>query len=141
VLFFSTSIVLSDDGNPEAINVIIVLSLVCLGFSGIIRFIFYRIRKNHCFDKNLGVYYGGKVFDVKSAIKLSEIKILHLISKDIYSSGKSYTSFELSFCTFDNRRVIIMNHGDYYAIKLDSEILSKFLGVPYESLRNGNIYE
>jgi hypothetical protein len=139
-LFFITSIVLSEESS-DATNVIITLSIICVSFSGIVRFIFYRIRKTHHFDKKLGVYYAGKVLNTKLAIKLSEIAILHLISKEIYSSGKSYTSFELSFCTFDNQRVIIMNHGDRYEIKSDADILSKFLGVPCEDLRKGAIYE
>ncbi|MDB2705439.1 hypothetical protein N9Y67_02735 [Pseudomonadota bacterium] len=139
-LFFITSIILSEESS-DATNVIITLSIICIGFSGIVRFIFYRIRKTHHFDKNLGVYYPGKVVNNNMAIKLSEIAILHLISKSIYSSGKSYTSFELSFCTFDNQRVIIMNHSDRFEIKSDSDSLSKFLGVPCESLRNGAIYK
>jgi hypothetical protein len=139
-LFFMVSGI-SYDKSPDASTFIIFVTIFCISFSAIVRFIFYRIRKTHCFDKNLGSYYAGKVFDAKSAIKLSRIKVLHLISKEIYSSGKSYTSFELSFCTSDNRRVMIMNHGDRSVIKSDSEILSKFLNVPCEFLRKGEIHE
>jgi hypothetical protein len=138
-LFFITSIVLNDKSG-DAVNVIITLSIVCLTFSAIVRFIFYRIRKIHNFDKDLGFYYSGKKLDTNSGVKLSEIELLHLISKDIYSSGKSYTSFELSFCTLDGLRVMVMNHGDRHKIKMDAEILSNFLDVPCEYLRKGAIY-
>jgi hemolysin activation/secretion protein len=90
-LFFITRIVLNDKSG-DAVNVIITLSIVCLTFSALVHFIFYRIRKNHHFDKDLGPYY--------PAIKLSEIQVLHLISKEIYSLAKSYTNFKLCFCNY-----------------------------------------
>lgn len=139
-LFFMINDLSYKESSDEA-SFIIFVTVFCFIFSGIVRFIFYRIRKNHHFDKNVDTYYVGKVLDTESVIKLSEIQILHLISKEIYSSGKSYTSFELSFCTFCGQRVVVMNHSDYYSIKLDMERLSKFLKVPVESLRNGAIYQ
>jgi len=137
---FMISIALNDE-NPESKNFITFVTIFCLSFSAIVRYIFYRIRKIHKFDKNLGVYYPGRRLDNKLAINISEIEKLYLISKEIYSSEKSYTSFELSFCTFDRRRVIIMNHSERYEIQLDANSLSKFLGVSCESLRSGDSYE
>lgn len=139
VFIFMISIVWGDESS-DASTFIKIATILCLSFSAIVRLIFSRIRKRHNFDKNLNSYFLGKTLNPKSAIKLSKIEKLYLISKEIYSSGKSYTSFELSFCTADGCRFLVMNHGDRFEIKGDAELLSKFLGVPCEDLRNGAIY-
>jgi|GEM_PF-5858767 len=137
---FMASIALNDD-SAEVSNFMLIISVFSFGFSGIVRFIFYRIRHIRCFDKKLGIYYTGKNIEESSTIKLSEIVSFYLISKEIYSSGKSYTTHELSFCTLGGKRIMIMNYADRYAIKLDAERLSTFLGVPCEYLKSGDTYE
>ena len=139
-LFFMISVAWGDD-SADANTFILIASIFCLSFSGIVRLIFFKIRKKHHFDKSLDIYYSRKRIGNKSAIRLSEIEKLYLISKEIYSSNKSYTSFELSISTFDGCRVLIMNHGDWHEIKHDAELLSNYLSVPYENLKNGSIYE
>ena len=129
------------DDSSDAKTFILVVTIMCLSFSGIVRLIFFKIRKKHNFDKSSDVYYPGKRIRTKSVIKLSEIEKLYLISKEIYSSNKSYTSFELSISTFDGCRVLIMNHGDWHKINRDAELLSIYLNVPCENLKNGSIYE
>jgi len=137
---FMVSIVWGDK-STDAETFIKGVSIFCISFSAIVRFIFSKIRKKHNFDKQLGVYYSGKTPNPKLETKLSEIKKLYLISKEIYSSNKSYTCFELSFYTEKGNRVMIMNHGDRYEIFKDAEILSEFLGVRCEKLRKGEVYE
>ncbi len=127
--------------NEDPIQFIVFISIFSLSFSLIIRFIFSHIRKFHFFDKKSGVYYLGKVRRDASSIDLSDIKVLYLISKRVYTTNRSYKSFELSFCTSNEERVVIMNHGDRDWIKTDADKLSNFLGVPCETLKNGSIYE
>jgi len=138
--FFMISIVWGDQSSG-ANTFIKVVTIFCIAFSLIVRFIFSRIRKSHNFDKKLNAYYPRTSPNSKTAIKLSEIKKLHLISKEIYSSNKSYTCFELSFCTLDGLRVLIMNHGDRYEITKAAQVLSDFLGVRCEELKKGQIYQ
>ncbi len=139
-LVFMISVAWGDDSS-DANTFILIATIFCLSFSGIVRLIFFKIRKKHNFDKSSDAYYPGKRICTKSVIKLSEIEKLYLISKEIYSSNKSYTSFELSISTFDGCRVLIMNHGDWHEIKRDAELLSNYLSVPCENLKNGSIYE
>ncbi len=44
------------------------------------------------------------------------------------------TCFELSVLTNDQKRIVLMYHADYYAIKDDSEVLAEILGLEVESL-------
>ena len=140
-LFFA-SIVLNEK-STEPSEFILFVTIFCVSFSAIVRLIFYRIRKVHLFDKDSGQYFEGKKINAsssKSTIKLEKIQKLHLISKQIYSSGNSYTCFELSFCTADKQRKVLMNHSEYYEIKIYAEKLAEFLCVPLENLRKGDIY-
>lgn len=137
--FFMTSIASSDNSN-DATKFITIVSISCFSFSAIIRFIFYKIRKPKYFDKNTGHFYAGRKFDKSKVIALSDITTLYLISKEIYSSGKTYTTHELSLCTNNGRRETIINHSERYIIELETVALAKFLGLNYESLRNGHKY-
>lgn len=44
------------------------------------------------------------------------------------------TCFELSVLTNDQKRIVLMYHGDYYAIQDDSEVLAEILGLEVENL-------
>lgn len=140
--FFISKIILSDSA-IDPVKVITIFFIVCFTFSAIIRFIFFKIRHHKFFNKNLDIYYKNrnKKSEEHQSIKLSDIQTLYLISKDVYSSDKSYTSHELSFTTINGERESIIDHKDRFFIELEAKNLSKFLNVELEYLRNGHLYE
>lgn len=59
---------------------------------------------------------------------------LLLVTTQIYTSESSLACHKLSTLTTNQTRIVLMFHGDYYAIQDDSDILAKILGLEVDSL-------
>ena len=71
---------------------------------------------------------------------MSEIEILQLISKTIYASDKTYTSYEMSFFTLNGEQILIMNHSERDSLIIEIRALAKYLNKPWQELEWGHIY-
>ena len=60
--------------------------------------------------------------------------LFSLVTTQIYTSERSLTCHELSILTTNQTRIVLMFHGDYYAIQGYSDILAKILGSEMDSL-------
>ena len=89
------------------------------------------------FSSTAGVFYTG----IKNEkYRLSEIEILQLISKTIYASDKTYTSYEMSFFTLNGEQILIMNHSERDSLIIEIRALAKYLNKPWQELEWGHIY-
>jgi len=52
------------------------------------------------------------------------------VREHLSSKNGSYWSFELNLVLRDGRRLNVMDHGDYDALRRDADTLAEFLGRP-----------
>ena len=78
--------------------------------------------------------YVGSSNNPKTKVAFDSFEKLMFVTKRIYSTESSMTCFELSVLTNDQKRIVLMYHGDYYAIQDDSDVLAEILGLEVESL-------
>ena len=113
--------------------VIVVLTLGGV-FSLGAAFICRRSRRKFYFDLNERVLYIGSSNNPKTKVAFDSFEKLMFVTTRIYSTESSMTCFELSVLTNDQKRIVLMYHGDYNAIQDDSDVLAEILGLEVESL-------
>jgi len=97
-------------------------------------FICRRSRRKFYFDLSERVLNVGSLNNPKTKVAFDSFEKLLFVTTRIYSTESSMTCFELSVLTNDQKRIVLMYHADYYAIKDDSEVLAEILGLEVESL-------
>lgn len=97
-------------------------------------FICRRSRRKFYFDLSERVLNVGSLNSPKTKVAFDSFEKLLFVTTRIYSTESSMTCFELSVLTNDQKRIVLMYHADYYAIKDDSEVLAEILGLEVESL-------
>ena len=76
----------------------------------------------------------GSFNNPKTKVAFDSFEKLLLVTTQIYTSERSLTCHVLSILTTNQTRIVLMFHGDYYAIQDDSDILAKILGLEVDSL-------
>lgn len=97
-------------------------------------FICRRSRRTFYFDQKEKVLYIGSLNNPKVTVAFDSFEKLLLVTTQIYTSESSLTCHELSILTTNQTKIVLMFHGDYYAILDDSDILAKTLGLEVDSL-------
>lgn len=97
-------------------------------------FILRRSRRTFYFDLKEKVLNIGSFNNPKTNVAFDSFEKLLLVTTQIYTSERSLACHELSILTTNQKRIVLMFHGDYYAIQDDSDILAKILGLEVDSL-------
>lgn len=119
-----------DSKTKFVIGVFTLAGLFSLGAAFICR----RSRRKFYFDLNERVLYVGSSNNPKTKVAFDSFEKLMFVTTRIYSTESSMTCFELSVLTNDQKRIVLMYHGDYNAIQDDSDVLAEILGLEVESL-------
>jgi hypothetical protein len=90
------------------------------------------------FDRRQDAFWRGRTApnevrnraELKHYAPLDEIHALQIVREHISSKDGSYWSFELNLVLRDGRRLNVMDHGDYDALRHDADTLAEFLGRP-----------
>ncbi len=121
--------------------VIVVISgiVVLLGLITLIeKFVVHRV-----FDLRRGYYWKGgknptdeKIQKLKVHCKIEDIHAIQIIMERIQEQGTSastsrnYNSFEINLVLKDASRLNVTDHGNFFTIRRDAELISGFLKVP-----------
>ncbi|MCM2679174.1 hypothetical protein [Echinimonas agarilytica] len=136
-LLFIGSILL-EANTDDSMQGLTYLIAFCLGFSALVRIICFFVRKSQYFDLNQRLFYSERA--QKDAISIDDITTLQLSNKDVYAKQKSFSCGELCLVTRSGEGVMLLNNEDIREAEYDSASLAKFLSVPLERLRNGEVY-
>jgi hypothetical protein len=88
------------------------------------------------FDRKQGAFWRGRTPPAGAGAApadhapLANIGALQIIEERLSAKGGSFRSYELNLVLRDARRVNVLDHGDYAALRRDADTLSAFLGCP-----------
>ncbi|MBA6399827.1 hypothetical protein [Colwellia sp. BRX10-4] len=139
--YFISSIILEDTGTLNPYEEIFWIFIVCLLVSTIFRVAFGLRAKIKYFDLDAKVFYVANSFKKRMSIPLAEIDKLYLIRFHNSSTNNNYNGYEFSLTTKSDATYLLMNHSDFYSMKNEIKKLADILGVPFEILVAGDIYE
>tara|TARA_R110002167_G_C12463185_1_gene632928 strand:- start:55 stop:648 length:594 start_codon:yes stop_codon:yes gene_type:complete len=109
-------------------------------FSFLVRLGFGLRAKVKSFDLDSGLFYVANSFKSYPGIPITQIEKLYSIySSRSGSNGNSGYEFTLKTKSGDIH--LIMNHSDSYCLNNEVKKLASTLGIPYEILREGEIYK
>jgi len=90
------------------------------------------------FDRRQGAVWHGRTPPAETRSRaalagyapLADIRALQIIEERLSAKGGSFRSYELNLVLRDARRVNVLDHGDYPALRRDADTLATFLGCP-----------
>ena len=90
------------------------------------------------FDRTQGAFWRGRTPPAGAGAgaahadytPLADIRALQIIEERLSAKGGSFRSYELNLVLRDARRVNVLDHGDYPALRRDADTLATFLGCP-----------
>jgi len=90
------------------------------------------------FDRRQGAFWRGRTAPNetvnRAALKhyalLADIHALQILEERVASDDGAYSSYELNLVLRDGRRLNVMDHGDYEALRADAATMGTFLGCP-----------
>lgn len=106
-------------------------------FAGIAFLIWRCMSSPRTFDIGTGYYWKGRKDptllinpEYRACVKLSEARAFQIISERLSGNRGHYYSYELNLVLADGRRINVVDHGDYEAVKRDASRLSELLTIP-----------
>jgi hypothetical protein len=90
------------------------------------------------FDRKEGAFWRGRAPPAGAgpdAVRtdcapLTDIRALQIIEERLSAKGGSFRSYELNLVLCDARRVNVLDHGDYAALRRDADTIAAFLDCP-----------
>lgn len=90
------------------------------------------------FDRRQDAFWRGRTApnevrnraELKHYAPLGDIHALQIVREYVSSKNGSYSSYELNLVLEDGRRLNVMDHGDYDALRQDAHTLAGFLDRP-----------